>query len=459
MWSSLARGRQVSPPPSTRRRRARRAGARGYGARRPGRLELTHRELSRIPTGISGQDLAGGRSCRPKNSGGGRDRPGAVGLDCASKPYKVRLATARSCGRGRSLLQRREYRKPALPELSRSRTGVMYSATHMEAQLCKGEEIAIVGGGNSAGQATVFLSQTSAEVNVLVRGPGSRRACLATSSSESKTARTWCCARARRSTRSRAPTASSGSMAPARHRESQTRSIRHLFLMTGADPNTAWLKGCLALDDKNSSRRELTSSRMTSRSGMAAGPSTRSAGDEQAGRLRGRRCQVGQREARRVGGGEARCAFSSSTGRCASLVTWGPEMAPTPNVRSAPAQPGRSSNPSMTRQASSPSARERAVGRCRVLAENGRLAERASPPPPRTARRSDNLRRAVAVVSIYACARSSGLDRGMSLGLAVVGIAPTPSIFAPVSTPALAIRELSFLVLAIVTSSSSSSRA
>src|SRR5947207_15719398 len=48
----------------------------------------------------------------------------------------------------------------------------MYSATHMEAQLCKGEEIAIVGGGNSAGQAAVFLAQSSARVNVLVRGPG-----------------------------------------------------------------------------------------------------------------------------------------------------------------------------------------------------------------------------------------------------------------------------------------------
>src|SRR5205814_8831688 len=65
------------------------------------------------------------------------------------------------------------YRKPALPELSRFEgAGVMYSATHMEAQLCKGEAIAIVGGGNSAGQAAVFLSQSSACVNVLVRDVG-----------------------------------------------------------------------------------------------------------------------------------------------------------------------------------------------------------------------------------------------------------------------------------------------
>src|SRR5207249_6209114 len=65
------------------------------------------------------------------------------------------------------------YRKPTLAELSRFEgAGVMYSATHVEAQLCKGEEIAIVGGGNSAGQAAVFLSQSSAEVHMLVRGPG-----------------------------------------------------------------------------------------------------------------------------------------------------------------------------------------------------------------------------------------------------------------------------------------------
>lgn len=51
-------------------------------------------------------------------------------------------------------------------------TGVYYAATFMEAQLCAGEEIVIIGGGNSAGQAAVFLAQTAKRVNLLVRSGG-----------------------------------------------------------------------------------------------------------------------------------------------------------------------------------------------------------------------------------------------------------------------------------------------
>src|SRR5207247_7205233 len=128
-----------------------------------------------FPTGISGQDLAGRALMQSEKFGAEvAIARGAVGLDCTSKPYEVRLATGEVV-RTRTVViaSGARYRKPALPELSRFEgAGVMYSATHMEAQLCKGEAIAIVGGGNSAGQATVFLSQSSAEVNVLVRGPG-----------------------------------------------------------------------------------------------------------------------------------------------------------------------------------------------------------------------------------------------------------------------------------------------
>ena len=146
------------------------------GAGRPGRLELTHRELSRVPH----------RHLRP---GPGRARAHAdreVRRRGGHRPRRRRPATARRsptrCAsptgevvRTRTVViaSGARYRKPALPELSRFEgAGVMYSATHVEAQLCKEEEIAIVGGGNSAGQAAVFLSQSAAGVNVLVRGPG-----------------------------------------------------------------------------------------------------------------------------------------------------------------------------------------------------------------------------------------------------------------------------------------------
>ena len=208
-----------------------------------------------FPTGISGQDLAGRALMQTEKFGAEvAIARGAVGLDCASKPYKVHLATSEVV-RTRTVViaSGARYRKPALPELSRFEgAGVMYSATHVEAQLCKEEEIAIVGGGNSAGQAAVFLSQSSAGVNVLVRGPGLAESMsrylierIEDSSSVVLRARTQIDALegTDRLERIRWRQLDTG--------ESQTRPIRHLFLMTGADPNTAWLKGCVALDDKH----------------------------------------------------------------------------------------------------------------------------------------------------------------------------------------------------------------
>jgi thioredoxin reductase (NADPH) len=145
------------------------------------------------------------------------------------------------------------YRKPTLPELSSFEgAGVMYSATYVEAQLCKGEEIAIVGGGNSAGQAAVFLSQSSAEVHMLVRGPG-----LAESMSRYLIQRIEDSSNIVLRPRTQiVALEGAGRLEQVRWRqldsgESQTRPIHHVFLMTGADPNTSWLSGCVALDDKH----------------------------------------------------------------------------------------------------------------------------------------------------------------------------------------------------------------
>ncbi len=128
----------------------------------------------------------------------------------------------------------------------------MYSATHVEAQLCKEEEIAIVGGGNSAGQAAVFLSQSAASVHVLVRGAG-----LAESMSRYLIQRIEDSANVALRARTQIDALEGGDRLERvrwRHLDtgqSQTRPIRHLFLMTGADPNTAWIKGCVVLDDKS----------------------------------------------------------------------------------------------------------------------------------------------------------------------------------------------------------------
>ncbi|PYO24438.1 MAG: pyridine nucleotide-disulfide oxidoreductase, partial [Candidatus Rokuibacteriota bacterium] len=207
-----------------------------------------------FPTGISGQDLAGRALMQSEKFGAEvAIARSAVGLDCGSTPYKVQLASGEVV-RTRTVViaSGARYRKPALPELARFEgTGVMYSATHVEAQLCKGEEIAIVGGGNSAGQAAVFLSQSSAEVNVLVRGGG-----LADSMSRYLIRRIEDSANVTLRVRTQIDALEGGDrLERVRWRQldtgqSDTHPIRHLFLMTGADPNTAWLKGCVALDAK-----------------------------------------------------------------------------------------------------------------------------------------------------------------------------------------------------------------
>jgi thioredoxin reductase (NADPH) len=142
------------------------------------------------------------------------------------------------------------YRKLALPELPRFEgTGIFYSATHMEGQMCRGEEIAIVGGGNSAGQAAVYLSQLASHVHVLVRGPG-----LADSMSRYLIQRIEATPGITLRTRTQIDALEGDDhLERMRWRQvdsgiTETRPIRNLFLMTGADPNTDWLKGCVVLD-------------------------------------------------------------------------------------------------------------------------------------------------------------------------------------------------------------------
>ena len=134
------------------------------------------------------------------------------------------------------------YRKLELPTLPRFEgAGVYYSATHLEAQLCEGEEVVVVGGGNSAGQAAVFLSQLATHVHVLVRGPGladsmSRYLIQRIEGTPNITLRTRTeivRARGRRPPGAASPGATSTRGQP------RPAPIRNVFSMTGADPNTA----------------------------------------------------------------------------------------------------------------------------------------------------------------------------------------------------------------------------
>jgi thioredoxin reductase (NADPH) len=177
----------------------------------------------------------------------------ATRLACDRKPYIIELENgARISTRTILIATGAQYRRLPLEGLSRFEgAGVYYGATFMEAQLCAGEEVIVVGGGNSAGQAAVFLAQTTKHVYMLVRSSGlaatmSRYLIRRIENSPTITLR---------------PQTEIVAVKGDNHldsiywRDSQTgqtekHEISHLFVMTGADPNTSWLDGCIALEDK-----------------------------------------------------------------------------------------------------------------------------------------------------------------------------------------------------------------
>jgi thioredoxin reductase (NADPH) len=121
----------------------------------------------------------------------------------------------------------------------------------MEAQLCAGEDVVVVGGGNSAGQAAVFLAATARRVHILMR----RRSLADTMSRYLIRRIEENPAIVLRTSTEIVALEGEGRLARVRWRgdgggDAETHDIKHVFIMTGADPNTGWLDGCLALDDK-----------------------------------------------------------------------------------------------------------------------------------------------------------------------------------------------------------------
>ena len=207
-----------------------------------------------FPTGISGQALAGRAFTQAQKFGAEiAIARSAATLRCEQRPYEIELSNG-STVKGRTVMiaTGAQYRKIELPELPRFEgVGVYYAAGPLEAQFCTGDEVIVVGGGNSAGQAAVFLSSTARHVHVMVRGKGltdtmSRYLIQRIETSKNITLRPYT-----------QITALEGEgrlegvrFVDARNNETMTLPVRHVFLMTGALPNTAWLEGCVALDDK-----------------------------------------------------------------------------------------------------------------------------------------------------------------------------------------------------------------
>jgi thioredoxin reductase (NADPH) len=207
-----------------------------------------------FPTGISGQELAGRAYAQAQKFGAeiliARQ---AAALTCDRRPFAIKVdAGSRISARTVIIATGVQYRKPSLENLSRFEgAGVYYSATFMESQLCTGDEVIVVGGGNSAGQAAVFLSQTTARVHMLVRSSGlaeSMSRYLIRRIDEIPTITLRTCTEV-------VELAGHDHLDQIRWRDNRTgeissHDIRHVFLMTGAVPNTAWLDGCIALDEK-----------------------------------------------------------------------------------------------------------------------------------------------------------------------------------------------------------------
>ena len=211
-----------------------------------------------FPAGISGQALTGRAYVQAQKFGARMMIPTeVVGLDLTETPVALRLEDGRRVKASTVVVATgARYRRLDVPNLRDFEgRGVWYWASPIEARLCRNEEIVLVGGGNSAGQAAVFLRNFAAKIWMLVRGPS-----LAENMSQYLIDRIKAIDNIEVLTQTEI-VALYGSREKRLERvrwrnnltgEETERPIRHVFLFIGADPATAWLRDSgVALDTKN----------------------------------------------------------------------------------------------------------------------------------------------------------------------------------------------------------------
>jgi thioredoxin reductase (NADPH) len=207
-----------------------------------------------FPSGITGQELATRAFTQAEKFGAQlMIAKSAARVHCEERPYALAIDDGtRIRARTIVIATGAEYRGLPIENLSRfNGAGVYYLATPMEAQLCKGEKVMIVGGGNSAGQAAVYLAARTEGVIMMVRknelaATMSRYLVRRIEDNPRIEVRTMCQVVAAEGDRH---------LERIRCRNDDTQAetvedIRHLFVMTGAVPATKWLDGCLVLDDR-----------------------------------------------------------------------------------------------------------------------------------------------------------------------------------------------------------------
>lgn len=206
-----------------------------------------------FPTGISGQDLAGRAYTQAQKFGAqlliARN---ARGLGCERRPYMLKFdGEEKVPARTVVIATGAQYRKLPVENLSQFEgVGVYYGATHLESQMCGGQDVIVVGGGNSAGQAAVFIGQTARHVYLLVR-----------SDSLAQTMSRYLIRRIEESPNITLLTnteitslAGNDQLETVEWRHNKTgevesRPITALFSMIGAVPNSDWLGGCVTCDE------------------------------------------------------------------------------------------------------------------------------------------------------------------------------------------------------------------
>lgn len=211
-----------------------------------------------FPTGISGEGLAGRAQIQAMKFGATICLPKRViGLDCSQYPYGVQFSAEQETPRtvrARSVViaTGATYRTLGLANSDDfDNSGIYYAATALEGDICRDQEVIVVGGGNSAGQATVFLSARARHVHLLIR-----RESLVDTMSDYLIGRILTSDRI-----TLHPYTEIVELEGDRHLEGVTwkniqtgnlekRPIRHVFLMIGALPNTGWLPEEIQTDRK-----------------------------------------------------------------------------------------------------------------------------------------------------------------------------------------------------------------
>lgn len=207
-----------------------------------------------FPLGISGRELAGRAATQAQKFGAQvLIANNVTKLNCDRRPYELTVDDGKII-RAKTVVIASgvHYNKPAIEDLGKFEgQGVYYGATFIEAQVCGSDDVVVIGGANSAGQAAVYLSQFGGKVHMLVRSKQlsdtMSRYLIQRIEENPAIAVHFCTEIVKLEGDSQLERVTWRDKITG---ETSTHNIRHVFIMTGGAPRSEWLKGCVAMDSK-----------------------------------------------------------------------------------------------------------------------------------------------------------------------------------------------------------------